>query len=59
MDILNWIMHISQSTTPGKGFHAQWLYVICTVFVPAIIGALITYSIMFLEKVLKLHNGGH
>jgi hypothetical protein len=58
MDILNWIARISQSTTPDKGFHAQWLYSVCSVFLPAIIGAAVTYTIMFLEKIFKMHIGG-
>lgn len=59
MNVFDWIAQISQSTTPDKGFHAHWLYIVCAVFIPAIIGALITYTIMFLEKVFKIHIGGH
>lgn len=59
MDLLQWIGYISRSTTPDKGFHAHWLYIACAVFAPAIIGALITYTIMLLEKVFKIHIGGH
>lgn len=59
MDIVHWIGQISLSTTPDRGFHAHWLYVVCAVFAPAIIGALITSAIMLLEKVFKIHIGGH
>lgn len=59
MNILKWLTEISQSTTPGKQFSAQWLYIVCAVFGPAIIGALITYTIMFLERFFKIHIGGH
>jgi|YelNatPaOPRAMG01_1025707.scaffolds.fasta_scaffold16744_4 hypothetical protein len=59
MNILDWLTKISQSTMPANGFHAHWLYIVCAVFVPAIIGALITYAIMFLERVFKIHIGGH
>ncbi len=58
MDIFSWIAHISQSTTPDKGFHAHWLYSACSVLLPAIIGAVVTYTIMFLEKAFKIHIGG-
>ncbi len=59
MNILKWLTEISGSTTAGDSFHAKWLYVVCAVFGPAIIGALITYTIMFLERVFKIHIGGH
>lgn len=58
MNIFDWITQISQSTTPDKEFHAHWLYSVCSVFLPAIIGAVVTYSIMFLEKIFKIHIGG-
>ncbi len=58
MNILNWIADISQSTTPGKGFHAHWLYITLSVFAPAVIGAFVTFCIMLLEKIFKIHIGG-
>ncbi len=58
MDILNWIAQISQSTTPGRGFHPQWIYIVFSVFVPATIGAMVTLCIMLLEKVFNIRIGG-
>lgn len=58
MDILSWMSQVSQSTGTGKGFHAQWIYVVLCVFLPALIGCFITLLIMLMEKVFKIHIGG-
>jgi hypothetical protein len=59
MDFFAWLTQISQSAAPpGQPFSPQWLYVIMSLVIPAVVGVVLALILKIIEKFSGVRLGG-
>ena len=62
MQIIEWLQALARDANPNKqGFQAQYLYIVVSVAMPVVMGAIVGFGLRLIERIfnVELGKGGH